>query len=240
MSRARHCVGVLLLAGAWGGTAAPRAESQVLLGYLAGGVLASEHFNIGFDVGMNFATLSGMGDASRRSGPLFGLFGDWRFSDHAHLTVGLIPVSSRGATDLAPLPLGDATLDSLVSGGTMKRSIATIDLPVLLKYAPRRDTGPRLGLGPQIAFVTSANDRYAAQTSSGTDVVIERDIDGFAGIDAGVAFDFEWRWPLLAIGVRYYHGLTDLVPGGGSTVRSRVLSGSGRIALGRKPAAEPR
>ena len=48
---------------------------------LAGGALSSEKFNIGFDIGVNFSTLTGMGDASRYNGPLFGLFADWRFSD---------------------------------------------------------------------------------------------------------------------------------------------------------------
>jgi hypothetical protein len=217
------------------------AASQVLLGMLAGGPLASETFNIGFDIGMNFATLSGMGDATRTNGAMFGLFGDWRFSEHAHLTVGLIPISSRGASELSPQPMGDPVLDSLVSGGTMTRSFTTIDLPVILKYAPRRDTGPRLGAGPQIAFVLGANDRYTALSPTGTAAVVEQDIEGrSASIDAGVAFDLEWRWPLLAIGVRYYHGMTDLVSDNpGAPVRSRVLSGSGRIALGRRPSKEP-
>jgi hypothetical protein len=220
------------------GAAVRPAATQVLVGYLAGGALASETFNIGFDVGMNFATLTGLGDASRRNAPLFGLFADWRFAEHVHLTTGLIPISSRGAEGLAPVPLGDPTLDALVSGGTMSRAITTLDLPVIVKYAPRRDTGPRLGVGPQIAFVLGANDRYTAASPTGTAVVIEQDIEGLlAGIDAGFAVDLEWRWPLLAIGVRYYHGMTDLLTDNpGSPIRSRVLSGSGRIALGR-PAA---
>lgn len=220
----------------------PPAAAQVLVGMLAGGPLASETFNIGFDIGMSFATLSGLGDATRKNSAMFGLFGDWRFSEHAHVTVGLIPISSRGASELAPQPLGDPVLDSLVSGGTMTRSFTTIDVPVILKYAPRRDTGPRIGVGPQIAFVTGATDRYTAQSPSGTATTVEQDIGGqSAGIDAGVAFDLEWRWPLLAIGVRYYHGMTDLVSDNtGTPVRSRVLSGSGRIALGKKPAKESR
>jgi Outer membrane protein beta-barrel domain len=217
------------------GVARP-AAGQVLLGYLAGGFLASENFNIGFDIGMNFTTLTGLGDASRRNAPLFGLFADWRFAEHVHLTAGLIPVSSRGAKGLAPLPLGDPVLDSLARGGTMSRTITTLDLPVIVKYAPSRLTGPRVGVGPQIAFVLDANDRYTAESPTGTAVVIEQDIEGrLANIDAGFALDLEWRWPLLAIGVRYYHGMTDLVNDNpGSPVRSRVLSGSGRIALGRK------
>ena len=237
----RRAVALVAAAGLAAGGPRP-AASQVLVGMLAGGPLSSETFNIGFDIGMNFATLSGLGEATRMNGAMFGLFGDWRFSEHAQLTVGLIPISSRGATELSPQPLGDPVLDSLVSGGTMTRSLTTIDLPVILKYAPRRDTGPRLGVGPQIAFVVGATDRYTARSPGGTAVVVEQDIEGpLAGVDAGLAFDLEWRWPLLAIGVRYYHGMTDLVPGDtGTPIRSRVLSGSGRIPLGRKPSGGSR
>lgn len=217
--------------------ALPRgAVGQVLVGLLAGGALSSEKFNIGFDIGVNFATLTGLGDATRSNSTLFGLFGDWRFSEHAHLTVGFIPISSRGAQGLTPRPLGDATLDALVRGGTMTRSLSTIDVPVMFKYAPRRETGIRLGIGPEIAFVTGATDRYTARSPSDTAVIVERDIgDQIAGIDAGIAVDVEWRWRLLAIGVRYYEGLTDLITNNtGTASRSRVLSGSGRIPLGRK------
>ncbi|HUL50930.1 MAG TPA: outer membrane beta-barrel protein [Gemmatimonadales bacterium] len=213
---------------------------QVLMGYLAGSALSSETFNIGFEVGMNFATLTGLGAAERKNAPLFGLFGDWRFSQHAHLTTGLLPISSRGATGLHPLPIGDPTLDPLVASGTMTRSISTLDIPILLKYAPQRDVGVRFGAGPDIAFVTGATDRYTTQSPGGAPVVVERDIgDQIAGVDAGVAFDFELRWPLLAIGIRYYEGLTDLIANNtGTPSRTRILSGSGRIALGRKTSAK--
>ena len=213
------------------------AASQVLVGLLAGGALSSETFNIGFDIGVNFSTLTGMGDASRYNGPLFGLFADWRFSERFHFTGGLIPLSYRGANELPPVPLGDVTLDSLTSGGTMSRSMATIDVPLIVKFAPRKDTGPRFGVGPQFSFVLGASDRYEAQSPAGKAVVLEEDIgDQLKNIDAGFAVDFEWRWPILAIGVRYYYGLTDLVRDNPSdAVYSRVLSGSGRIPLGRKP-----
>jgi hypothetical protein len=206
---------------------------------MAGNAVASETFNIGFDIGMNFATVTGLGDAQRRRSPLFGLFADWRFSEHAHLGVHFIPLSSRGAEGLSPQPLGDPTLDSLVRGGTMTRSITTIDIPVMLKYAPRRDTGVRFGAGPEISFILGANDRYTARGPTDSAVVIERDIGShIGGIDAGFAVDLEWRWPLLAIGVRYYQGMTDLISNNlGTPSRSRVFSGSGRIPLGvkRKP-----
>jgi len=237
VTRRRRRPAAVWLVAALLGAAVPPAASQVLVGMLAGGALSSEKFNIGFDIGVNFSTLTGMGDASRYSGPLFGLFADWRFSDKLHFTGGLIPLSYRGATELAPVLLGDPTLDSLTSGGTMSRTMTTIDVPLILKFAPRRDTGPRVGVGPQFSFVLGASDRYIAESPAGAGVIVEEDIgDQLTNIDAGIAFDLEWRWSLLAIGVRYFYGMTDLVRDNpGDPVYSRVLAGSGRIPLGRKP-----
>jgi hypothetical protein len=65
-------------------------------------------------------------------------------------------------------------------------------------------------------------------------VVTENDIeDSLERFDVGVAFDAEYRIKGigLAIGVRYYHGLAKLSSDGPS-MYNRVLSGSGRIALG--------
>jgi hypothetical protein len=221
--------------------AARPASGQVLIGMLAGGALSSERFNIGFDIGMSFSTLTGLGDAERKTAALFGLFADWRFSERLHLGVGLIPISGAGAAGLAPRPIGDPALDSLVAGGTMTRSLGTVDIPVVLRFAPKPLTGPRIGVGGQLSFVTGATDRYEATGPTGVPVVIEEDIgDRIAGVDAGLALDLEWRWSLLAIGVRYYHGLTDLGLGaGGAPSHSRVLSGSGRIPLGRRPPRPP-
>lgn len=221
--------------------AAGRAEAQVLLGYLAGDKLSSEQFNIGFDVGMNIGTLTGLGSASRTKPALFGLLADWRFSDHFHLGFGLLPISGRGAADVAPQPIGDPALDSLIAGGTMTRKLGTIDVPILLRYAPKKFTGIRVGIGPELGFVTSAHDRYTATGSAGTPVIVEQNIGSrIANVDAGIAFDVEWRFPMLAIGARYYYGLTDLGLGtNGAKSYSRVIQGSGRIALGKRNRPAP-
>ena len=52
---------------------------------------------------------------------------------------------------------------------------------------------------------------------------------------AGVSLDVEWRLGALSIAARYTQGLTDLrMPGESEAVHSRVLTGTGRIALGKK------
>lgn len=223
----------LLLAGL---LALPRPGSaQVLIGYLFGEKLASEHFNLGFEIGVNFATLDGMGEADRVRKTVFGLFADWRFSEHFHLTGAFLPIAGRGATGLAPVPTGDPVIDAQLEGSTMTRNLGYIEFPLLLKWAPKREAGFRIGVGPSLGLVTSANDRYEAATPSATPFVIERDIEDQIGSpDFGLSVDLEWRFPLLAIAARYTHGLTELAPGSDGAVRTRILTGTGRIYLGRK------
>lgn len=214
--------------------AAP-AQAQVLIGMLLGGALASETFNIGFEIGMNLSTVDGLKGASWSRGSLLGLFASWRFSEHYHLYTGIMPLSNKGAKDADPIPLSDPTLDPILATGKMERDLGYFDIPIILQLAQRRDGGFRVGVGPQIGILLSAKDRYAGVTPQGTPVTIENDIEkATQRFDAGVAFDAEYRITgiPLAIGLRYYYGLTDAMKGSGSALHNQVLSGSGRISLG--------
>jgi hypothetical protein len=219
-----------------------KAGAQVLIGVLLGGKLATETFNIGFEIGMNLPDVDGLNGATHTRGLLLGLFASWRFSEHVHLFTGLTPISNKGAQDADPVPLDDPDLDALVAGGRMVRDLDYMDIPVLLQYAPKRDDGIRVGVGPQFGILLSAPDRYAARSPQGTDVVVDQDIaDDIERLDIGIAFDAEYRFaPIgLAIGIRWYNGRTNVLRNdAGPPMYNRVLSGSGRISLGaRKPAA---
>ena len=234
-ARAAWLVGLCLLA------ATRPAQSQVLIGYLFGEKLASPTFNMGFEVGLNFATLDGLDGAERVNKTVFGLFADWRFSEHFHLGAALLPIAGRGAKDITPVLTGDPVIDAQTAGGTMERAFGYVELPVLVKWAPKRDTGFRLGVGPSFGFVTSAKDRYEATTPDGSDYVLERDIgDEVPGFDIGLSADVEWRFPILAIAARYTHGLSDLRQAGAAeAVHTRTLTGTGRIYLGKKGKKAP-
>ena len=225
---------LLLAAGLF---AMPRhAHGQVLIGYLFGEKLASENFNMGFEIGVNFATLDGMGEADRDRKTVFGLFADWRFSEHFHLGGALLPIAGRGAKGLAPVPTGDPAIDGQTAGATMTRSLTIVELPVVLKWAPKRQTGFRAGAGASLGFISGAHDRYEGSTPAGMPYVIETDIEGqVPSIDFGVTAEIEWRFPMLSIAARYTQGLADLTPGsGGESVHTQTLTGTGRIYLGKK------
>src|SRR5918993_2266463 len=183
-------------------------HGQVLIGYLLGDKLASPSFNMGFEVGLNLASLDGLAGAERINKTAFGLFADWRFSEHLHLTGAFLPIGARGAASISPLPTGDPAIDSQIQGGTMARTIGMIEFPLLLKWAPKRQTGFRVGVGPSFGLITSANDRYEATTAGGTSYVLEQDIENqLPGCDLGISLDLEWRFPMLSIAARYTHGL---------------------------------
>ena len=216
--------------------AAP-ASAQVLIGYLFGEKLSTPTFNLGFEVGANFSTLEGFADAQRVNRPVFGLFADWRFSENFHLGGAFLPIAGRGADGLAPAPTGDPAFDSQTAGRTMERSFDVIELSALLKWSPDQQEGFRVGAGPALAFVTGARDRYQAVTPAGLGYTLERDIGhALPAVDFGVSFEAEWRFPLLSIAARYTEGLTDMrLDGAPEASHTRVLTGTGRIYLGKKP-----
>lgn len=232
---------ILTLAGLAATLLTARADAQVLIGYLFGEKLSTPTFNMGFEIGLNFATLDGLDGAERVNRTVFGLFGDWRFSEHFHLLAGLLPLAGRGAQGIVPVPTGDPELDLQTADGTMERTMGYLEIPVLLNWAPKRETGFRVGAGPSFGIVTSATDRYDARTAADEPYVLERDISGeVPGFDLGVAVGAEWRFRMLSIAVRYTHGLSDLrQEGAPAAVHTRTLTGTGRIYLGRKgkPAA---
>lgn len=212
------------------------ARAQVLIGYLFGEKLATPTFNMGFEIGLNFSTLDGLDGAERMNRTVFGLFGDWRFSEHLHLTGALLPIAGRGAKDLVPIPTGDPEIDGQIAGGSMKRDVNVLEIPILMKWAPKREEGFRIGAGPSLGVITGATDRYESATSTGSDYVIERDIESqLPGLDFGLSVDVEWRFKFLSIAARYTHGLTDIAQEGSpDPVYSRTLTGTGRIYLGKK------
>jgi hypothetical protein len=215
------------------------ARAQVLIGYLFGEKLSTPTFNLGFEVGANFTNLDGFAGADRMNRPVFGLFGDWRFSENFHFGGAVLPIAGRGAQDLAPAPTGDPDFDRQIAGRTMRRSLDYVEIPLLLKWAPRREEGVRVGAGPSIGIVTGATDRYDAVTPAGMHYVLERDIGGqVPTLDMGLSLEVEWRFPLLSIAARYTQGLTDMRQEGTSdAIYSRVLTGTGRIYLGKKPSS---
>jgi hypothetical protein len=215
--------------------AATPLQGQVLIGYIFSELLTTPTFNVGFEIGMNFAKLDGLEGAERTNKAVFGIFTDWRFSEHFHLGSGILPIAARGADGMVPVPTGDPAIDGQTANGVMNRNLNVVEIPLVLKWAPKKESGFRIGAGPSLGIVTGADDRYEATTASGTPYVLERDIkDQVPGLDMGLSFDVEWRFPMFSVAGRYTHGLTDIAADrDGGAVHSRTFTGTGRIYLGK-------
>jgi hypothetical protein len=171
--RSRPLIPALAVLLAWM-LAGAEAHAQVLLGTLLGSTLASPTFNMGFEVGVNFSPLDGFPESERMNKTVFGLFSDWRFSQHFHPGRCPAALAGRGATGLAPVAVGDP-------GSMRKRPVAGWSgaslrrNPRAVKWAPKRDEGFRMGAGPSLGIVTAATDR-PSDDLLGTAYKLERDI----------------------------------------------------------------
>ena len=171
--------------------AADEARSQVLIGLLFGDKVSTEKFHLGLNVGVNVADLSGVDGTKARTGFTLGLLGEWRFADHWYLQPELVPFYAVGAKNLPPGELDIPELDPLVTDRSRMRRQNYFAIPVLVKYGALRDR-LHLGIGGQVAFLTSAHDLYEGVVEN--EISIKEDLDGsLAGTDAGLLLHVEYK-----------------------------------------------
>ncbi len=157
--------------------------------------------------------LAGLGDVDKNSGQEF------ERADELALALAL----SVGATSQ-----GDKAAE---------RKLGYFAIPVLLKYgALGRQL--HLGVGPQIGFLLSANDKFQGVINN--QITVDEDIEeGLNSTDAGVVFNLSYKFrPSYGTGinVRYYLGLTDIIKDNpGDAVYNRVLSIFVSLAIGDDP-----
>ncbi len=224
---------LLLIAGA-----VQPARGQVLISLLLGDKVSSERFHLEFNVGANLADLKGIDDTKLKPGFMLAIGGEWRFAGDFFLQPELMPFYFAGAKDM---PTGGLDipppLDTLVSNQTAERTLKYFAIPVLIKYGA---LGRQLhvGVGPQIAFLTSATDKFQGVINN--QITVEEDIeDGLNSTDAGVVFNLSYKMrPSYGTGInlRYYLGLTDIIKDNpGEAVYNRVLSIFLSVAIGDYP-----
>ncbi len=123
-----------LLALFLGAGAVQPAQGQVLIGLLFGDKVSSERFHLEFNIGGNFANLSGIEGTKLKPGFMLALGGEWRFAGDFMLQPELMPFYFTGAknlpTDAFIVP---PAIDSLVSDVTAERRTGYFAIPVLVK-----------------------------------------------------------------------------------------------------------
>jgi hypothetical protein len=109
--------------------------------------------------------------------------------------------------------LDDPGLDAEFSGGSVTRKLNYFNVPIMIKYR----TKSRIFIegGVQLGLLHKAADTFKQEVPDGGGLSYKLDImDRYYRLDAGLIVGFGYR--LLGgngmnIGVRYYHGLSDVV-----------------------------
>jgi len=233
----RAVAGVALLVAA---LAVPRAaQAQVLIGMLLGDKVASEKFHVGFDFGGNLSFLHGLPGTRPGFGANVGLFGEYRFAEHAYLHVELVATAAMGERHIPadqfdpPVEVPPDLTDVLV-----ERKLNYVALPVLVKggFFNNRLI---LAAGLQGMVLTGGRDIYTGTASDELEVVHKRGKD-LSRFDAGGLGMVEVKlWPndpyALSAVARYYQGFVNVEHQSGRAVFNGTVTVSLMLPLGRPP-----
>ena len=184
-----------------------RGHGQVLIALLFGEKLNSGKLEFGLTGGLNLANISNIPDAKSRAGLNLGLFFNIKLNDNLYVHPEAIPKYPTGVSKVKPYSLNNPGLDSLLSSGDVTRKIKNITVPILVRYRLKGQLFAEAG--PQIGLRTKAKDFF----ESG-DLTYENDIeDHITRFDFGFALGLAQRLRkepgAMALGIRYYFGVTD-------------------------------
>ncbi len=217
-------------------------HSQVLISLLLGDKLNSGRVEFGLDGGLNLSTQSGLNDRKNLRSFNLGFYFDIKFKESQRwmLHTGVIVKSDMGVSELPVYLLGEADVDSVFTGGSIKRKLSYFNVPVLIKY--RLSNQFYIEAGPQLGLLYKAYDEFS-NTVLGNEVTYRNEVrDHFHRLDAGIMAGIGYRLMKgngMNFGVRYYYGLVDvLIDDSGDTLANRSFYFTVGIPIGVGKAAE--
>ena len=213
-------------------------RSQVLIALVFGEKLQSETLTFGLNVTPTFSTISSLGGGVKR-GLGLGLYFDIKLSKDFFLHPEALPKSSFGTEDLPAYSTGIDSLDTFFSSGSIQRNARTISLPLLCRY---RIKGLLFAeLGPQIDWILKVKDTYQTDVN-GDEVTYTTDVsEQFTRFDVGIAGGIHCKLKKdkgMGLGLRYFHGLTDIMNGHQRKQVNQALYLNIMIPVGTGKAAE--
>lgn len=191
-------------------------SAQVLIALLFGEKLNSGKLEFGLFVNPILTNISNL-DSKYKTGLNLGLYFNIKISDNFFLHPEAGAKVSFGAKDIPTYPTGNDTLDALYKDGSIERKIKAFSLPLLCSY---RIAGLFFAeAGVQVDLTTKSKDIYRT-TVNGNDLdyttSIKDEVTRFDfGLLAGLFYKLK-KENGMALGIRYLHGLTDIlkpVPG---------------------------
>lgn len=187
------------------------ARSQVLIALVFGEKLNSPNVEFGLEVGPSFSWFPNYEGSSMSShyfiGPTFNI----RLNDRWWLHPAVQVVSSVGAADLSPYPLGNASLDPIINEFSVERRIQYFSVPLMARY--RVFHRFFLQGGPEPALRTNAFDTFTADLQDGATIKNEIS-DTYNRLDlrlvGGIAYRFKNQGAGLWMSIKYGYGLFEL------------------------------
>jgi hypothetical protein len=217
---------------------ASQSKSQVIIALLFGDKLNSDKLEFGLAGGLNLSHTSNMTDVKTRSGFNLGLYFNIKLDDNWFIRIEAVPKFPTGVSKMKPYSLNDPGLDSLLYGGDVTREIKNIGLPVLVRYRIRNllfaEGGPQLNLRTKAKDVFTSGDLTYKNH-------IEDNITRFDfGFSLGLVQKLNNQIGAVALGIRYYIGITDidkLTPGSQKNGVFQLLANI-PIGVGKKEATK--
>jgi hypothetical protein len=186
-------------------------QAQILIAILFGDKLNTDKLEFGLVVTPCLTNITGIG-GNYKAGINLGLYFTYKLNDRWFLHPELIAKGSFGTKGLAPYATGSDSLDELFSGGSVKRSVQSFSMPLLIHY---RVTGRWFAeAGVQTDLALNAHDEFMKEVA-GNPLSYTRTVTGsFNRLDFGVTAGFLYKFKTdkgMGVGVRYYRGLTDVL-----------------------------
>jgi len=187
--------------------------SQVVIALLFGDKLNTGTLEFGIVVTPGSTNISEIASKRRENlslGIYFNVHPDRKFFFH----IEGIAKGSFGAEDMPPYPVGNDTLNDLFANGSVERKIKAFSLPILGRYAITPKLFIEAGIQPDMMlkskdiFTTKVNDNELTYTTVISDQVALLDF----GVAGGLFYKFSKDKRSMGIGIRYFQGLTDILP----------------------------
>jgi hypothetical protein len=188
-------------------------QAQVVIALLFGDKLNTGTLEFGIVVTPGSTDISNIVSKRRENlslGIYFNIHPDRKFFFH----IEGIAKGSFGAEDMTPYPVGNDTLNDLFANGSVERKIKAFSLPILGRYSITPKLFIEAGIQPDMMlkskdiFTTKVNDNELTYTTVISDQVALLDF----GVAGGLFYKFRKDKRSMGIGIRYFQGLTDILP----------------------------
>jgi hypothetical protein len=158
-----------------------------LIVLILGDRVATEQFHLSIDAGLNISTFNGLEEMKRGFGPNFGLGTHIKLSEKWYLKPEFKPLSRKGVREVASI----TEIPSDFGETENKYKLNYIDVPVLLQLYLTKNFF--VSAGPQISFLTSANQFSYGTLTNGTESTIKISVQSaFKSVDFSLPVEAGW------------------------------------------------